>query len=178
MSNGAIRFAENDEYYTPKEMVDLFGQFDYDPATTQGKAEEFNIKNYDTVDTNSLAQDWTKYKKIWINPPFTLKSEFLEKAIKTYKEAKNDIYFLMPVSFLTTQKFHKLVGELGGVFYIPNGRLKFESGNNRTLKSPAFGTLVYKIGEGPDWIFKKLDLDKLDAKLKERKEYNDTANSI
>lgn len=80
MSKGAINFSSNDEYFTPKTLVDKFGKFDYDPATTKEKAEEMGIDDYDTIETDGLKSDWTKFKKIWINPPFTMKNEFLEKA--------------------------------------------------------------------------------------------------
>ena len=62
-----LQFTKDNEYYTPKRVVDYFGKFDYDPATTKEKAEEFGIKNYDTIDTNGLISDWSKYKRIWIN---------------------------------------------------------------------------------------------------------------
>lgn len=80
MSKGAINFSSNDEYFTPKALVDKFGKFDYDPATTKEKAEEMDIDDYDTIETDGLKRDWTKFNKIWINPPFTMKNEFLEKA--------------------------------------------------------------------------------------------------
>ena len=86
MSKGQVNFTKDNEYYTPKEVVKYFGEFDYDPATTKEKAEEFGIKNYDTIETNGLLQDWGKYKKIWINPPFTDKHLFVKKAYDTYRK--------------------------------------------------------------------------------------------
>lgn len=94
MGKGNVIFTKDNEYYTPKSVVNYFGKFDYDPATCKEKAEEFNIKNYDTIETNGLTKDWTKYKNIWINPPFSDKHKFLEKAVETYKIAKNDIYII------------------------------------------------------------------------------------
>ena len=44
MSTGAICFNEqNFEYYTPKYIVDMFGPFDYDPATTSEQAKVLGI---------------------------------------------------------------------------------------------------------------------------------------
>ena len=102
-------FRDN-EYYTPKEFVARFGEFDYDPATTKEKAEQFGIQNYDTIETDGLTQDWTKHKRIWINPPFTRKFEFIKKAVETYQKSKNEIYILFPIDTLTTTKFNSLVG--------------------------------------------------------------------
>lgn len=95
ISNSKMRktyFKKDNEYYTPKKVVDFFGTFDYDPATIKEKAEEFGVKYFDTIETDGLSKDWTKYKKIWINPPFTRKHEFLNKTYETYRMVKNDIY--------------------------------------------------------------------------------------
>jgi phage N-6-adenine-methyltransferase len=143
MAKSQVQFTKDNEYYTPKEFVERFGSFDYDPATTQEKAEEFGIVNYDTIETDGLLKDWTQYKRIWINPPFTIKHEFLKKAWETYQIAKNDIYILFPVEFITTARFHSSVG--GGKLYVPNGRINFESGLGKKGKSPAFGSVVMKI---------------------------------
>jgi len=146
MAKSWVQFTKDNEYYTPKELVDRFGKFDYDPATTKEKAEEFEIKNFDTIETDGLLRDWTKYKRIWINPPFTRKHEFIAKAWKTYQEAKNEIYILFPIEFITTQRFHNSVW--GDKIYIPNGRINFESGLGKKGKSPAFGSVVMKIQDG------------------------------
>lgn len=136
-------FTKDNEYYTPKEFVDIFWKFDYDPATTKEKAEEFWIENYDTIDTDWLKKDWTKHNRIWINPPFTIKNEFLKKAWETYLLSRNDIYILFPIEFLTTSKFHNSVG--GWKLYIPNGRINFQSWLWKKWKSPAFWSVVMKI---------------------------------
>ena len=106
-------------------------------------AEEFGVVNYDTIETNGLLKDWTKYDRIWINPPFTKKHEFLKKAWKTYKEIENEIFILFPIEFVTTKRFHESVG--GGKLFIPNGRINFESGLGKKGKSPAFGSIVMKL---------------------------------
>ena len=137
------QFTKDDEYYTPKMIVDMFGKFDYDPATTKEKSEQLEILNYDTIQTNGLLNDWTKYKRIWINPPFTMKSQFLQKAQETFNITKNDIYILLPIEFLTTLKFYNIIK--GIKLFIPNGRINFESGLGRKGKSPAFGCIVIKL---------------------------------
>ncbi len=145
MAKANLVFTKDNEYYTPKKCIEYFGIFDYDPATTKEKAEEFNIKNYDTIETNGLEKDWTLYNKIWINPPFTEKHIFLQKAVETYKKVKNDIYILFPIGFLTTKRFHEITKEVAGKLYIPSGRINFESGLGKKSKSPAFGSIVMKI---------------------------------
>ena len=136
-------FPKDNEYYTPKEFVAKFGVFDYDPATTHEKANDLGIVSFDTIESDGLSKDWASYKRIWINPPFTKKKEFLEKAWKTYQSVKNEIYILVPIEFLTTARFHNAIG--GGRMYIPKGRVNFESGLGKKGKSPAFGSVVVKL---------------------------------
>ena len=92
MAKASVVFTKDNEYYTPKSVIDYFGKFDYDPATCYEKALEFDVKSFDTIETDGLTKDWTKYRRIWINPPFTEKHKFLQKAYETYKIARNDIY--------------------------------------------------------------------------------------
>ena len=92
MSKGAINFSDEVEYYTPKQIVDMFGKFEYDPATTPDKAVDLDIPNYDTKDTDGLKSDWTLYNSIWCNPPFTLKIEFLRKAQAYYDRTGGGVY--------------------------------------------------------------------------------------
>lgn len=129
------------KYYTPKYVVDYFGEFDYDPATVKHKANEFGISNFDTIDTDGLKSDWTQYKRIWCNPPFTKKYDFIKKSVESYKSAHNDIYILIPIGSLTTKKF----SETGftGKIYIPNRRINFEHVNG-IGKSPSIGSIIIK----------------------------------
>lgn len=142
MSNGAIRFSDEVEYYTPKYIVDKFGHFDYDPATTKEQAEKLDILDYDTKETNGLESDWSDYNKIWVNPPFTKKFDFLKKAVDAMERGVKDIYFLLPISALTTKKFYDItIGKCPFDLYVPNGRIKFENKLGDS-KSPAFGSVV------------------------------------
>lgn len=150
MSRGAITFSEKVEYYTPKYIVDKFGSFDYDPATTKEQAERLGIPDYDTEETNGLLRDWTKYDRIWINPPFTLKKEFLKKAIDTLRKVDVEqdtyisIYILLPISFLTTKGFADLMADVDYDLYLPNGRIKFENAEGDS-RSPAFGSVIINL---------------------------------
>jgi phage N-6-adenine-methyltransferase len=149
----------NDERYTPKSVVDYFGKFDYDPATTKEKAQEFDISCYDTIETDGLLADWTRHKRIWINPPFTRKLEFLEKAVETYATTNADIYFLCPIEYLTTAQFSGTVR--GCHIYIPTGRISFINGKpgGKNGNSPAFGSVIVKIADKNSFEF--VDIHKI-----------------
>ena len=158
MAKANVQFTKDNEYYTPKELVTRFGKFDYDPATTKEKAAEFGVAHYHTIETNGLTADWTKYKRIWINPPFTIKHEFLKKAVETFAKTKADIYILFPIEFLTTKRFNDILGSWGGVIYVPNGRIKFESGLGKKASSPAFGSCVMKLADISTIVIERIEL--------------------
>ena len=86
---------------------------------------------------------------------FTEKHKFLEKAYQTYKIAKNNIYVLFPIEFITTKRFHDIAKNVGGKIYIPSGRINFESGLGKKSKSPAFGSVVMKIQD--NWEIELID---------------------
>ena len=153
-----VTYSNDNEYYTPKEIVKMFGSFDYDPATTSEKAKEIGINNFDTVETDGLKSDWTKYQRIWINPPFTLKHLFLLKAVESIKQVKNEIYILLPIEMLTTKRFHNIMNDMGGIVYLPNGRIKFESGTGRQTKSPAFGSIILKLENNSELKIKRINM--------------------
>lgn len=145
MAKPSVPYTKDNEYYTPKYVVDYFypDGFEYDPATCEEKAKEFGCPYYDTIETDGLQSDWTQYDTIWINPPFTKKYDFLKKAVETYKEVGNVIYVLFPIEFLTTAKFHSL--DCNCELFIPQGRINFESGLGKKGKSPAFGSVIIRL---------------------------------
>lgn len=104
MAKHNIIFQKDNEYYTPKEFVQRFGNFDYDPATTK------------------------------------------EKAVETFKKYHNVIYILFPIEFMTTKRFHTIMKGIGFTLYLPDGRIKFQSGLGKNSSSPAFGSVVISIG--------------------------------
>lgn len=142
------KLTQQDNCYTPKNIVDYFGHFDYDPATTKEQALYLNISNYDTIETDGLTKEW-KYKNIWINPPFSYKFEFLEKAVKTYKKYKNNIYILFPIESMTTKKFYNSIQDVKFKMYIPDYRIGFIVGD-KLYNAGAFGIVILKLQDKYD----------------------------
>ena len=97
------------------------------------------------------------YQRIWINPPFTIKHKFIEKAIETIEKKPNTIIkILIPIEFLTTKRFHTIIKNHGYIVFIPNGRIKFESGLGKKSSSPAFGSVILRLGREKDFRYKRL----------------------
>ena len=159
MSKGSVEFKKNDEYYTPLSVINKVtdGNIDYDPSTNDHKAKEFGVLNYDTIDTNGLTTDWIPHNRIWVNPPFTMKKDFIQKAVETVKANPDaTIWILVPIETLTTKWFYAMVPKYDLI--IPNGRIKFEDPNNPQAKSPAFGSVIIVLGNHTNMQIKQLEL--------------------
>lgn len=145
MPKAGIQFSKKDEWMTPEEVWKKFGPFGYDPATTEEQAEKMDIPSIDTIETDGLLTDWTEYYKIWCNPPFSRKFEFLEKAVDTVqKSSDTEIFFLLPIESMATKKFHEIMRGQFYTVYLPNGRIKFDDGSGKS-SSPAFGSVVIRL---------------------------------
>lgn len=145
MAKAGIQFSKKDEWYTPKEVVDFFGPFDYDPATTREQAKHLGIEVFDDISSDGLKSDWGHHRRIWVNPPFTKKFDFLNKALETIMwHYETKVFFLMPAETITTKRFHEIMGGQPYTLWIPDGRIKFEDGSGKS-SSPAFGSVVIEL---------------------------------
>jgi len=95
---------ENDEWYTPAEIIRSLGDFDLDPATS---AEAYRInqsaKYIYTLTEDGLKQPWNG--RVWLNPPYSnpLAKRYLEKMA----EHNNGIALVF--SKIETKWFHDVV---------------------------------------------------------------------
>lgn len=154
MLNSKLQFTTKDDWFTPKYIYDFFNYgsifpIDYDPCTTKEQAKRFGIKNYDTIESDGLKSNWFNYHHLWINPPFSKKFEFLEKACELIRCTKEyefrTVFIVLPFESLDTKKFHEIIGELKYSLHLFNGRINYENGKG---KSPAFATTVVEIKSG------------------------------
>ena len=134
----------NFEFCTPAWIAEIFGPFDFDPCGSAYSSKVLGIGTYLSINSNGLSQSWIKYKRIWINPPNYLTFPFLEKAVSTYQQANNEIYFLAPINILTRKRFHKITKEVGVKVYIPSGRIKFLRIYQDKEITPDFDSVILK----------------------------------
>ena len=147
--NSNKKSMKNDEYYTPKWVLEsLKTNFIYDPATTRENALYHNIYNYDDIETNGLETNWNKFNgDIWINPPFTMKKEFIKKAVETINNGfDNNIYILVPDKSITNKYMTNLLKDIGFDLILPNGRISFIVNGIQT-KSSYFGSVILRLGK-------------------------------
>jgi site-specific DNA-methyltransferase (adenine-specific) len=84
---------------------------------------------------DGLLISWKKYN--FVNPPYSITSKFVDKAIQENKQGK-EVLFLIPAR-TDTKYFHKLLEHGAQVFFI-KGRLKF--GGALTAPFPSIFVLL------------------------------------
>ena len=123
---------ERDDWSTPRSLISrleaVFGRFDLDVCASPKNrvCEKFFDK-----DQNGLEQDW-QGSLIWVNPPYSQKNEFIEKA---HREAQKGtkIIILFP-AFTETKWFSDLKAKSDWLLFL-TGRLVFnEHAQKETAK--------------------------------------------
>jgi hypothetical protein len=124
MKSLKVMYSKNtDHWYTPKYIYDTYMKMGYfDPCPLNS-----------TFD--GLLIPWKKYN--FVNPPYSITSKFVDKAIQENKQGK-EVLFLIPAR-TDTKYFHKLLDYGAQVFFI-KGRLKF--GNQGTAPFPSIFVLL------------------------------------
>lgn len=138
MDKSKIYTNSKDEWYTPKHIVDMFGTFNLDAASNAYNAVRLGIPHYYSKEDSALEQDW--FGRVWCNPPFSLKAEFIKKAREELEKGNcESVTMLLPMSF-ETKIFHKYILGKARIF-IPNKRISFETLEGKS-GSPAFGSCI------------------------------------
>lgn len=126
------RTEERDDWATPRSLISRleaeFGRFDLDVCASLKNrvCEKFFDK-----DQNGLEQDW-QGSLVWVNPPYSQKNEFIEKA---HREAQKGtkIIILFP-AFTETKWFSDLKAKSDWLLFL-TGRLVFnEHAQKETAK--------------------------------------------
>ena len=125
----AIMTSDKQDWETPQELFDnLNKEFDFelDAFATKKNAK---CKQYFTKRDDSFQQDWTKYKSIFINPPYTSKvqDKVLEKINDTisHPDWRGVIVLLIPAR-TDTKRWHDYIFNKADEIRFIKGRLKFE----------------------------------------------------
>lgn len=148
--------ASRNDWGTPwgyfKLVEKLFGPMDIDVCASKQntKVPQF----YFDIETNGLVQDWTKYSRLWLNPPYSERNaepgrkkpkpviqHWLQKAYEsTHAQAGNTVFALVP-NDPSTKWWMNWAMQAQHILFNCNGRLRFDDAKG----SPTFTTalLIY-----------------------------------
>ena len=92
-NQGSTPAKRSDEYYTPASVIalvhELLGVIDLDPASCFAANATIRATKYYTKEDNGLQHGWRE-RTIFLNPPFSLKSRFVEKLHHAYQSGNVD----------------------------------------------------------------------------------------
>lgn len=133
---------ENDEWYTPIEIIRSLGEFDLDPASSE---EAFRLnqsaKKIYTAKENGLIQLW--HGRVWLNPPYSnpLLQHFLRKM------AGHNRGIALVFSKIEAKWFHDIVFEYATAVKFLYDRIKFLKPDGSAGTQPRNGSMLVAYGK-------------------------------
>jgi phage N-6-adenine-methyltransferase len=136
-----------DEYATPKSflrpLADAVGGFDLDPCSG-AEADPHADETY-TKEDDGLTQPW--FGTVFCNPPFSEKTEWLQKAIEETNEDNADLVVMVLPVDTSTRWFHNYVTQSAAVGFIGPGRQDFDRrGDAEADGNPSFAVMIPVFG--------------------------------
>lgn len=140
-----------DEWYTPKWLLDILGDFDLDPCAPVHREYDFAKHHYTKLD-DGLSKEW--FGRVWCNPPYNSKllSPFMEKMA----EHANGIALLF--NRMDNSLWHDVIFPYADSIFILKGRLKFCRYGIETNHSAGCGSILIAWDKYNDKILKSLTI--------------------
>lgn len=131
-----------DHWQTPQELLDLIHEeIDLDPCA--GKGTDIGTFNFTQ---NGLTVSW--YGVVFVNPPFSEKEAWLEKAVKSAREGMAKVvYVVTPDSTDTKSWWHEFIAPNARYIWFSEGRIDYvdpETGEQE--KGVGYGTTISIFG--------------------------------
>jgi phage N-6-adenine-methyltransferase len=142
---------EKDDWQTPPDLIDdiseAVGGIDVDPCAHENTS--YGETNYRLEDgDDGLEEDWNDVA--FVNPPFSYKSDWLEKAIDEVESGNADtVIFITPDGTDTKSWWHKFIATHSEYICFHYGRLSYYD-DGEEMDSPTFGTAISVFGECPE----------------------------
>lgn len=128
LSYKAIMTSDKQDWETPQELFDnLNNEFDFE-LDAFASDKNAKCKHFFTERDDSFQKDWTKYKSIFINPPYTSKvqDEVLKKINDTISSNWRGVIVLLIPARTDTKRWHDYIFNKADDIRFIKGRLRFE----------------------------------------------------
>lgn len=112
---------------------------------------------------DSLDREWDTGGIAYVNPPFSLKEEFIEKSIEAVAQGNIDGAIVLTPDGTDIQSWwHDLIRNHATYTWFSYGRIRFvdPDTDEKTMQKPPFGTALHFIGPDdlwPDGLFRELN---------------------
>jgi len=133
---------ENDEWYTPKEIIQSLGAFDLDPATSE-TAYKLNqsAKRFYTAKDNGLIQQWNG--RVWLNPPYS--NPLIQQFLTKMAEHNNGIALVF--AKIEAKWFHDIVLKQATAVKFLYNRIRFYKADGTQGMQPRNGSMLIAYGK-------------------------------
>lgn len=133
---------ENNEWYTPREIIRSLGEFDLDPATSfEAYKMNESAKNYFTVDKNGLEHIWEG--RVWLNPPYS--NPLIQQFLKKMAEHNNGIALVF--AKIEAKWFHDIVLHHATAIKFLYDRIRFYKPDGTQGMQPRNGSMLVAYGK-------------------------------
>lgn len=144
-----------DIWRTPDHIIEMLEPIDLDPCA--GLGSDIGRVNYRNENMNGLLAKW--FGRVFVNPPFSNKAEWLAKTIDERDRGNIDCAFVLtPDGTDTISWWHEYIAAEADYIWFSEGRVsyvvpeprahlfdKYDGGE--TAGSPTFGTAISIFGE-------------------------------
>jgi len=149
---------EKDRWQTPPEIVEILQRhlnIDCDPCagpnTTIGQTNWSIVRGED-----GLSRNWGQYDVLYVNPPFSEKNEWIEKAVSEMENIEL-IVLLTPDSTDVQSWWHGQIVPNADHIWFSNGRISYiDPDTGEEAGSPTFGTALSFFGDVPEGLLEEL----------------------
>ena len=133
---------ENDEWYTPTEIIRSLGDFDLDPASSE-EAYRLNksANKYFTAEENGLLQSWNG--RVWLNPPYS--NPLLQNFLRKMAEHNRGIALVF--SKIEAKWFHDIVLDNATAVKFLYNRIQFFKPDGTKGTQPRNGSMLVAYGK-------------------------------
>lgn len=140
-----------DEWYTPKEIINVLGKFDLDPCAPIVPLWQTADVMYNKND-NGLTKDW--FGRVWLNPPYS--RPLMDIFVKRLAEHGNGIALLF--NRCDSKMFHDIIFEKATAMKFLRNRIRFYRPDGTRGDSPKFSNVLIAFGEENAEILRTCDI--------------------
>lgn len=144
--------ADNNEWYTPTEHLDLarqvLGAIDLDPASNAIAQKRVRATRFFTKEDDGSSLPW--HGRVWMNPPYSrnLMSQFVDKLLFELECGRVTDAIVLTNNCTDPAWFHRLSSATAAQCF-PRGRIKFLRPDG-TTGAPAQGQVFHFLGKNVD----------------------------
>lgn len=140
----------NEEWYTPERFIKsarrVLGSFDLDPASCETANQVVKADTFFTKEDDGLSKNWSSYKKIWMNPPYSrgVVDDFVDKLMVWAEDDDREAIVL--VNNATETGWGSRLLQNSAAVCFPFKRVKFLNESLEEQGKPIQGQMICYIG--------------------------------